>query len=352
MDRVAIVSDCAERADTLSRRLAGIFETSCTPRGQLSNAPSARYAIIDIDLHDGSNLADLRTWLSRRPKNAKAIFAVDHGVRHESVQAFAIGATDVIERPLDRRKLLSKLLGDFGSLADDPAAARAGRPTGVAAGVGALRGIFDSVVGGTPIELEAVEASGAALVTDIDQQGFGRWIDLVRTHHSQTYQHCLLVTGVAAGFGRHLGCSSADRQKLALAGLLHDLGKAAIPVSILEKPAPLNEAEMATMRRHPQLGFDALKDTAGVNRDMLDIVLHHHEYLDGSGYPHGLHASEIPDLVRLMTISDIYGALIERRPYHAPLSREAALTTLEEMGPKLDRDLLREFKSFVVNCAR
>jgi HD-GYP domain-containing protein (c-di-GMP phosphodiesterase class II) len=77
---------------------------------------------------------------------------------------------------------------------------------------------------------------------------------------------------------------------------------------------------------------------------MLDMVVHHHEFLDGSGYPHGLQGSEISDLVRMMTISDVFGALIERRSYKAPLSSEAAYQILLDMGPKLDRDLVRAFK--------
>ena len=78
---------------------------------------------------------------------------------------------------------------------------------------------------------------------------------------------------------------------------------------------------------------------------MIDVVLHHHEYLDGSGYPHGLSGGEIPDLVRILTISDIFGALIERRSYKPPLPGEVAYQALQEMDRKLDRDLVREFQS-------
>ena len=77
---------------------------------------------------------------------------------------------------------------------------------------------------------------------------------------------------------------------------------------------------------------------------MLDIVLHHHEYLDGSGYPHRLQGKEISDFVRIMTISDVFGALIERRSYKPPLPADAAYQILLDMGPKLDRDLVRAFK--------
>ncbi len=170
------------------------------------------------------------------------------------------------------------------------------------------------------------------------------WIDTVRTHHSMTYQHCLLVTGLAVAFGQQIGVSRADRQRLSFAGMLHDIGKARIPLAILEKPGRLDEDEMAVMKKHPQFGFDALGTMPTLPAEMLDMVVHHHEYLDGSSYPHGLHASEISDLVGMITIADVFGALIERRSYKPPLSGSAAYQILLDMGPKLDKDLVRAFQ--------
>jgi HD-GYP domain-containing protein (c-di-GMP phosphodiesterase class II) len=124
---------------------------------------------------------------------------------------------------------------------------------------------------------------------------------------------------------------------------MHDIGKARIPLAILEKPGPLDENEVAVMRKHPEYGVEALGNTA-VPLEMRDIILHHHELLDGSGYPHGLKGNEICDLVRILTISDIFGALLERRSYKPPFSSEAAYQILVDMGPRLDRDLVRAFK--------
>jgi HD-GYP domain-containing protein (c-di-GMP phosphodiesterase class II) len=186
------------------------------------------------------------------------------------VQAYAVGATDVLERPFDRKALLMTLLGDIGSLVGDSSDLSISNSEGILAGVGALRGIFDSLISGRPVELEGVHAAGEVLISNIEAEGLARWIDVVRKHHSQTYQHCLLVTGAAVGFGRHLGFSSSDTQRLAFAGLLHDIGKAGIPVAILEKPSPLDEHETAIMMRHPQLGFDALRGMPGLDLDILE----------------------------------------------------------------------------------
>jgi len=346
MDRISIISDSLERAGGIGRHLAGTFEPQFLTRQDLPRARPARHAIVDIDLADSSHLFELRLWLMRRPKKGKAIFAVEQGVRREAIQAYAVGATGLLERPLDRFKLLSKLLEESEPAVDSPATSSLENSDGFSAAIGALQSIFDSVASGSPIDLKLAQTAAESVVSNIEANGLAHWIQVVRRHHSQTYQHCLLVTGVATAFGRHLGFSSKDKQKLALAGLLHDLGKAGIPIAILEKPGPLDEDEIAIMKRHPQLGVDALQGMNGLDPDMLDMVVHHHEYLDGSGYPHGLTASELPDLVRLITISDVYGALIERRCYKAPLTYTAAFEALENMGPKLDKDLVRQFRSF------
>ena len=197
---------------------------------------------------------------------------------------------------------------------------------------------------GETLDMQVLNAAATVIVERIEEDGLTRWLDVLRNYHSQTYQHCLIVTAVAVSFGRRLGFGKADKQRLATAGLLHDIGKAKIPIHILEKPTQLSLDETAVMRTHPELGFDALRQEPGLHTEMLDMVLHHHEYLDGSGYPHGLAGNEISDLVRTMTIADVYGALIEQRPYKPPLSGPDAYQKLIDMGPKLDKDLVRVFR--------
>jgi HD-GYP domain-containing protein (c-di-GMP phosphodiesterase class II) len=99
------------------------------------------------------------------------------------------------------------------------------------------------------------------------------------------------------------------------------------------------------MKRHPVIGYDLLKGVAGIDPEILDGVRHHHEYLDGSGYPDGLKAPEISDLVRLLTISDIFAALIESRPYRPPMPRHTAYEILFGMDGKLERSLVKAFRN-------
>ena len=345
MNRLSIVADTVERAREINQKLAGVFKVQAFPRQSLPRSEPAPYTIVDINLIEEAYLSDLRQWLTRRPPGGKAVFVVDHGVMRQTVQAFAIGATDIAEHPLDRKALLKMLLGDLDSIAAAPLAPELSKSAGITAATGALRSVFAAVSSGGTVEMKSVEAAGEALVSNIEAEGLAQWIETVRKHHSQTYQHSLLVTGIAVEFGRRLGFSAADRQRLALAGLLHDLGKAGIPLAILEKPGPLDHDELAVMRQHPQLGFETLRTMAGLDPRILDIVVSHHELLDGSGYPRGLAGCELSDLIRMITIADIYGALIEKRSYKEPMTPQAAHEVLEKMGGKLDPDLLREFRT-------
>jgi HD-GYP domain-containing protein (c-di-GMP phosphodiesterase class II) len=116
-------------------------------------------------------------------------------------------------------------------------------------------------------------------------------------------------------------------------------------MSILDKPGRLDPSEEEIMRRHPVIGHELLKDISGISPEILDGVKHHHEYLDGSGYPDALMAPEISDLVRLLTISDIFAALIESRPYRPTMDRQHAYRILCGMDGKLEQSLVKAFRN-------
>ncbi|MGA2128090.1 MAG: HD domain-containing phosphohydrolase [Xanthobacteraceae bacterium] len=345
MSKLLIVSDSAGAAADISGQLAGLLETRCVHSSQIAETDPDGLIVVDINLADGDAVSTLRGWLGRRPPVGKVIFIVDPGVRRQTVQAFAIGATDVMSRPFDGEALLTKLFGGGEAFAGVSVAVP--NADAVMVGVGALQDAFEAACAGAPLDLPSIEVAGDVIVSHIKVEGLAHWIGNVRKHHGQTYQHCLLVTGVAVSFGQTLGFGESDQHRLALAGLLHDIGKARIPIAILEKPGALTDAEMSVMKQHPTLGIEVLRPMRSLPPLLRDIVLHHHEYLDGSGYPDRLRSAEIPDLVRITTIADVFGALIERRAYKPPLSSEAAYEIVRGMGPKLDCDLVREFARVV-----
>jgi len=169
-------------------------------------------------------------------------------------------------------------------------------------------------------------------------------IDAIAENQDTTIQHCSLVTTVAVAFGGALGLSSKEISRIFTAAFFHDIGKAAIPKAIIDKPGRLTDDEMRLMRTHATVGCEMLRrfpETAG---ETADVALYHHEMLDGSGYPQGLKGAEISDLIRIITICDIFSALIERRAYKPPLPPEQAYDILMSMRGKLDGDLLSLFE--------
>jgi len=147
-------------------------------------------------------------------------------------------------------------------------------------------------------------------------------------HNRRVAQLCVRI-------GRQLAMTTAELRVLSRAGLLHDIGKLAIPDQILDKHSALDAAEWALMRSHPELGLSILGQ--GRSRREMLAVLYHHERLDGSGYPYGLAAESIPIEARIVAAADTYDALTSDRPYRKAVTPlEARKVLIEEAGRRLD----------------
>ena len=153
--------------------------------------------------------------------------------------------------------------------------------------------------------------------------------NVVEAKDAYTQGHVQRVAKLAIDLGKKLGLSGQELAALRLGGILHDIGKIAIPIDILNKPGPLTPDEWQLMMTHANVGYNVclpLKKTLGM---ALDIIKCHHEKLDGSGYPDGLVGDEISIAARIMSVVDIYDALISDRPYRKAMSHREALKTLE-----------------------
>jgi putative nucleotidyltransferase with HDIG domain len=306
---------------------------------------TATSVVVDADLRSLENIESIRQALPEVRGASQRLFIVDRQARAAVVQAYSLGASSVIPSPLDARALQHRLAMLYADVADDDARADQAQPAAMVNSAAALATMFDQVLHGKPVNLvEAQEMTGEIIGT-VAANGLTTWLDNVRRYHEGTFQHCLLVTGVAVDFALSLGFNPVDVKRLGVAATLHDIGKAAIPLEILDKPGGLSDGEMAIMQSHAKLGYDALRGVAGVSADVLDAVRHHHEFLDGSGYPDRLKANEISDLVRVLTIADIFAALIEVRAYRPPMERAKAYSILLEMaGTKLEKALVVAFR--------
>jgi putative nucleotidyltransferase with HDIG domain len=343
MEKIWIITDKPSQVAAIRQQVEGIFDLEFLQLGRVRYIDPPPSLLLDLDFGNSSLLLNIKDWLSRKPKDGKAVFVVDHASRLQVVQARALGGTDILFRSFGRDELVRSFLGDPASLADETPTDSIKASPGVGKAFDALRSIFNSACLGARLDPVAITLAGEAVMRRMEVHGLASWIDTVRRHHGQTYQHCLIVTGVTVAFAQHLGLSRPDQLRLSFGAMLHDIGKARIPVSILEKVTPLTAPEISMLGKHPEYGLEALKNAPALNTELLDIVIHHHEYLDGSGYPHRLSGREISDPVRIVTICDVFGALLERRAYREPLDPQVAYRMLLDMGTKLDKDLLREF---------
>jgi putative nucleotidyltransferase with HDIG domain len=145
----------------------------------------------------------------------------------------------------------------------------------------------------------------------------GALISLARLKSADdyTYMHSVAVCALMIALATRLGMDEVGIREAGMAGLLHDLGKAATDPDILNKPGKLTDAEFAVVRQHPVLGYDLLLQAEGVSPIVLDVCRHHHEKMDGSGYPDRLAGDQISLYARMGAVCDIYDAITSDRPY-------------------------------------
>lgn len=297
--------------------------------------------VVAADLRAVDNITALKDVSNKLARIPKRIFLTNHKSRLSTVQAYALGATSVMSLNADVAQLMAKLAdwrppGPGISVDEERGAAFAG--------AACIASMFASLLDSSDIDVEQTRRVGKRIAECVAEHGLSDWLATVRRHHEGTYQHCLLVTGVTIDFGLRLGVNSSDIERLYMAAMFHDIGKASIPLSILDKPGRLDVEERVLVETHPGAGYDALKNNSGITAEVLNAVRHHHEFLDGSGYPDRLLGDSIPDITRILTISDIFAALIEYRSYKPVIAREKAYEILQGMTGKLEMPLVGAFR--------
>ncbi len=137
----------------------------------------------------------------------------------------------------------------------------------------------------------------------------------LKSRDNYSYMHSVAVCALMVSLARQIGLSPTVCREAGLAGLMHDIGKAVMPAEVLNKPGPLTDAEFSIMRSHPERGHALLIGGPGATTATLDVVLHHHERFDGTGYPHRLAGEQITQMARMGAICDVYDAITSVRPY-------------------------------------
>ena len=196
---------------------------------------------------------------------------------------------------------------------------------------------------------KAVDAEGCLPVVeeiaDSVMRNPGALVSLARlkTADDYSYMHSVAVCALMVALARQIGMDEAASRAAGLAGMLHDLGKALVPLELLNKPGRLTDEEFAIIRTHPQRGHEMLSEARGTSEEAMDVCLHHHERPDGTGYPHGLRGDDVSLLARMGAVCDVYDAITSNRPYKAGWDPAESIAQMASWKGQFDPDLFQAF---------
>lgn len=196
---------------------------------------------------------------------------------------------------------------------------------------------------------KAVEADQAMVlveeISDSISRNPGALISLARLKSADdyTYMHSVAVCALMIALSRQLGLNDDQTREAGLAGLLHDIGKTMMPTEILNKPGSLSSVEFDIMRTHPEEGYRILERSQNVGKASLDVCLHHHEKMNGEGYPKRLKAEEISLLAGMGAVCDVYDAVTSNRPYKQGWDPASSLKRMAEWHGHFDDRIFQAF---------
>lgn len=207
------------------------------------------------------------------------------------------------------------------------------------------REFMDDVRLGKGIDIQTVERTVSECVQSILRNPDAMlWMSKIRNKDEYTAEHSLNVGLLAISFGRHLGVSEDDLNKLGVAGMLHDVGKMRTPLEVLNKEGQLNEQEFHIIKAHATHGRDILMSQSKVHHSAIDVAFGHHEALDGTGYPRKIKASGITEITRIITLCDVFDAITSDRVYKNGQSSLSAMKILHKnRKTKFDDGLVTQF---------
>ncbi|MDD3327670.1 MAG: HD-GYP domain-containing protein [Zoogloea sp.] len=208
-----------------------------------------------------------------------------------------------------------------------------------------VRSMMGDVRLGKAVSLEDAEPVVEAITGSVLRNS-GALLGLIgiKSKDDYTFLHSVSVCTLMIAFGRSLGLAGDDLRQGGIGGLLHDIGKMKVPDAVLNKPGRLTDAEFELIKRHPGDGHAVLLETQGIGAVPLDITRHHHERLDGSGYPDRLAADAISTMARMAAIVDVYDAITADRCYHKGMPAAEALRKMWEWSSAhFDQKLLQAF---------
>ena len=198
--------------------------------------------------------------------------------------------------------------------------------------------------------VDAARETSSILLNSLNQNnGVNISINSLKVSDDYTFKHCVDVATMGMLVAKKVGMNDKDVQDIATAGLLHDLGKVEIPKEVLNKPGKLTNEEFDMIKKHPIYGYNFVKNNNKLSEGTKQGILMHHEKIDGTGYPLGVKTSKIHRFGRLLSVVDVYDALVTKRPYRDDMIEQAtAIEMLLGMSPQFDVNFLNAFLGCVI----
>ena len=211
--------------------------------------------------------------------------------------------------------------------------------------VGDINEIFDEVIDGGKINVIKLRKSVDPVIESISRNPDAcLWVARLKQHDQYTYQHSLGASIWAVSLGRQLGLPKHDLRSLAMGSMLMDVGKLRVKRELLQAERSLSDGEMQDMREHVSYGLEILQESGVINQDVIDMVAHHHERFNGSGYPRGLRSDDIPAFARIAAIVDTYDAITSNRSHaHARSPSEAIKLLYGSRDTEFQAELVEAF---------
>lgn len=211
-----------------------------------------------------------------------------------------------------------------------------------------IRGVFDQLELGWRVDTNVIDAVFDDIEKEVEDNAEALLTVVgLKTKDDYTYLHSVAVCALMVCIARHKGMPSDQVRDLGMAGLLHDIGKIRVADEILKKPGKLTDEEYKSAQCHAQFGFDLLKEVPDIPETALDVCLHHHEKIDGTGYPFGLAGDAISYAARLGAVCDVYDALTSNRAYKEPWSRKKALGAMWSWNGHFDLTVIADLMQVV-----
>jgi HD-GYP domain-containing protein (c-di-GMP phosphodiesterase class II) len=313
----------------------------------VQNEQDADYISVPLSTLRVDSITNFDIYFRTRPHQPLVLYAEGNVHFNESVRQRLIDShvRNVYIRRRDLRAYNRYLEGNLKHILGDPHLSRESKSEILYA---SASGVVESMVQRPPT-FEAVQRTKDVVRHTVsymleDQKVFGCILKAVSSVY-QIYTHSVNVVAYTVALAQYSGYTHpAMLRDVAMGAMLHDVGKSKIDPAVLINPNPLTEREWESMRRHPVYGHEMLLATGSVGEVALDIVLHHHENMNGDGYPDGLPAEEISPFARMVTIADCFDALTTERPFQRARNSFEALTLMkDQMSLDIDRALFKNF---------